>query len=138
MSLNKQITQIETKPIKTELGIINFRNAFILTDLKAQLYPISLSLVLDLDPTMASEYNSANKHLTKTAISFIDVAMYAVFTLDMSPFENKKKSSFDMVLDSKYLAEYDSKKEYSHLILSTYDHVIEVVCKEYKIEFLEP
>lgn len=127
---------MNTKPVVTKLGVISGRDAFELKKIETQLTPISITLWLSLSTNLCSAPHPFEGFID-VKITFQDVLMYGAYSLDFFPYENQIDSSFDKIQDSAYLKEYDPKGAYMHLLLSAYDHVIEVVCKSYDFETSE-
>lgn len=123
---------METKKIKTEIGIIDGRDSIEINELNTSLKPINLFLKININTSLCSE-NRYEKGFINGTITFSDVKKYEIFSLDFYPLEKYLSSSFDEVMNSPYLLKYNLIGSHKHLILSAYDHILEVICKEYQL-----
>lgn len=128
---------MKTKTIKTKIGIINARDAMVVKELSVCVYPNSIRVLLDVSTKYGSENMYKEKFVDATVI-FNGVISHSLVSLDYYPYDNYLESCFCEVIDSKYLSKNKlAEKGYKHLILSCYDHVLEVVCNDYMFVFPE-
>ncbi|EOL8959881.1 hypothetical protein ACM911_004188 [Cronobacter dublinensis] len=121
------VDKMKLKAIETKHGVIYSRDALILNGAELNLYPFkfvvktSLSLAA-CDPDLHDE--------TDIDIEFIfsDVQRMTIYKADEFPNEKYSVSSFDLV-------EEECEKEYVNVILSTYDHVFDILGK-YEVKYL--
>lgn len=131
MAKNKK--NMNTQEIQTSLGIIDGRDAIILKNIETQIHPNCLICFLEIDSNSCSDC-FLEKEFINSKIIFNKVLFYSFYSLDYCPFEKFIKSSFDKVLDSDFLQKYNVDDKFIHVILSCYDHIMEVVCEKYDFQ----
>lgn len=107
--------------IQTKYGILFGRNALILSDANFNFYPFELTVTTSLSlaackPAIKDKENVIVKFLFK------DIENICIYKVDDYPYEKYTSSSFDEV-------EGDYKKNNKRVVLSTYDHVFDIVGK---------
>lgn len=127
---------MDTKEITTELGVISGRNAIVLKAFVTTLAPFGIDIEFNVNTQLCSGAPHSKKYLDGRIV-FKNVIKYQMFSLDYFPFEKYIKSSLDEVQNSEYLIKYKLKDSHKHIYVSAYDHILEVVCKDYNIEFFQ-
>ena len=78
------------------------------------------------------ELNSESK-FTNFMLKFEDVIMYECVSLDFSKLDKEMSSQFNIIEGSEFMKGKDL-EGYSHYVLSTYDHVFQIVSRGYVFE----
>lgn len=121
------VDEMKLKAIETKYGVIYSRDALILNGTELTLYPFkfvvktSLSLAA-CNPDLYDE--------TDIDIEFIfsDIQQMTIYKADEFPNEKYSVSSFDLVGE-------ECERKYVNVILSTYDHVFDILGK-YEVKYL--
>ena len=111
--------------IKTKLGYINARDAIHLDVVKY--YIETLELVFEGEINSSSCSIKQIEKWIKYKFSFESVNSYKCIPVDDFN-ENLTESSFDIILNE------NEKSESNKYILSTYDHIFEILAKDYILE----
>ncbi|OCG15354.1 hypothetical protein A9G45_13100 [Gilliamella sp. HK2] len=117
---------MNTKEIQTKYGIIYTRNALILSEVKLECYPFTL--VVDTSLSLAGcKPEILNVPEVKVTFMFNDIDRLSIYKIDEYPYEKYSKSSFDLVDEV-------HKAGKQRIILSTYDHIFDVIGR-YEIKY---
>ncbi|MCG8711065.1 hypothetical protein JHU04_004421 [Brenneria sp. 4F2] len=114
------------KEIQTKYGVIYGRDALILSGTELKFYPFNFIVNASL-ALSACKPEVLNVPDVKITFIFSDIKKLSIYKVDEYPYEKYSKSSFDYV-DGNH---EDGKQ---HIILSTYDHVFDIIGK-YEIEY---
>ncbi|EEH2569842.1 hypothetical protein GYD59_004703 [Salmonella enterica] len=117
---------MNVKAIETKYGLIYGRNALILSGTELRLYPFNFVVKASLSLS-ACKPIIANAQDVNIEISFSNIEQLSIYKVDNYPFEKYTQSSFDLVEDIK-------KDGVQHIILSTYDHVFDIIGR-YEISY---
>lgn len=117
---------MNTKEIQTKYGIIYARSALILSDVKLECIPFTLIVdtSLSLGGCIPEVLDVSD---VKVTFIFNDIDSLFIYKTDEYPYEKYSKSSFDLVDEV-------HKKGKQRIILSTYDHVFDVIGR-YEIKY---
>lgn len=117
---------MNTKEIQTKYGIIYTRNALILSDVKLECVPFTLTICtfLSLSGCIPEVLNCPD---VKVTFIFSDIDSLFIYKIDEYPNEKYSKSSFDLVDE----VHSNGKKR---VILSTYDHIFDVIGR-YEVKY---
>jgi hypothetical protein len=114
------------KEIQTKYGIIFTRNALMLSEVKLKCYPFTL--VVDTSLSLAGcKPEVLNVPEVKVTFIFSDIDSLFIYKIDEYPYEKYSKSSFDLVDEV-------HKKGRQRIVLSTYDHIFDVIGR-YEIQY---
>jgi hypothetical protein len=128
------VDKMEIKSIKTVLGDLQGRDDLFLQKLDMNLYPIEIKCHLRLNNNIKKRLpENTNNSSDVVILKFLDVKIFNVSMLDYSKLEKFVKSRFDEVINSETL-KLNKLDLFKHFILSTYDHVIEVIAKDFLFE----
>ncbi|AYH04271.1 hypothetical protein [Pectobacterium parmentieri] len=108
---------VNNQAIETIYGEIHGRDALILKNVMLNMYPMEIEVITSLDLSFCQP----NKGLSEEVLAcfkFKNIKLLNITMIDESKYQLVKKSCFDKILD-------EEKDE--HYILSTYDHVFDVV-----------
>ncbi|MFJ2974296.1 hypothetical protein ACIPDS_06430 [Kluyvera sp. NPDC087067] len=107
--------------IETKYGLIYGRDALILSGTELILYPfnflIKASLSLSSCKPIITDAPDVN-----IGFLFSNIKKMSIYKADDSPYEKYSLSSFDLI-------ENTDEDELQHIVLSTYDHVFDIVGK---------
>ncbi|WP_241640799.1 hypothetical protein [Rosenbergiella epipactidis] len=117
---------METKEIQTKYGVIYGRDALVLSGTELKLYPFGFSINTSLSLS-ACKPEILNVPDVKVKFIFSDIEMLSIYKIDEYPYEKFSKSSFDYVDEA-----HEGGKQ--HIILSTYDHVFDIIGR-YEVEY---
>ncbi|MCO6537180.1 MAG: hypothetical protein J6567_04385 [Gilliamella sp.] len=117
---------MNTQEIQTKYGIIYTRNALILSDVKLECIPFTLMVNTSLS-LAGCKPEILDAPEVKVTFIFSDIDSLSIYLIDEYPYEKYSKSSFDLVDEV-------HKKGKQRIILSTYDHIFDVIGR-YKIEY---
>ena len=123
---------METKPIITDLGIIQYRDTIFLDSVETSIYPLTLKLEGKINGEHCSK-EIQNPNIL-FCLDFFSVEMFNCFELDHSPVDKFTKSSFDEVINSSVLEAMDLAVSRNHFIVSTYDYVFKVVAENFNLD----
>jgi hypothetical protein len=112
-----KVLTINNQAIKTLYGEVYGRDAFILKNVILDMYPLELEVVTSLDLSFCQLNNGLSGEVL-VYFKFKDIKSLTITMIDESKYQRVKKSCFDKVFDT----ECDE-----HYILSTYDHVFDVI-----------
>ncbi|WP_260602304.1 hypothetical protein [Cronobacter sakazakii] len=121
------VVEMKLKAIETKYGVIYSRDALILNGTELSFYPFkfvvktSLSLAT-CNPDLYGETDDNVEFI------FSNIQRMTIYKADEFPNEKYSVSSFDLVGE-------ESEKEYHNVILSTYDHVFDILGK-YEVKYL--
>ncbi|MBV7407062.1 hypothetical protein [Enterobacter sp. ENT03] len=112
---------MKMKEIKTRYGVIFGRNALILsnTDLNFHPFKLTISASLSLSACRPVVMNAPDVSIH---FSFDEIESLSIYKFDDYPYEKYTESSFDEV-------EGVYKNDRKRIVLSTYDHVFDVIGK---------
>ncbi|KAA8995181.1 hypothetical protein FJU30_25295 [Affinibrenneria salicis] len=117
---------MEMKEIQTKYGVIYGRDALVLSGTELKLYPFNFIINTSLSLS-ACKPEILNAPDVKVKFIFSDIERLSIYKLDEYPNEKHSKSSFDYVDET-------HEDENKHIILSTYDHVFDIIGK-YEVEY---
>lgn len=117
---------MERKEIQTKYGVIYGRDALVLSGTELKIYPFNF-IINTLLSLSACKPEVLNVPDVKVKFIFSDIERLSIYKLDEYPYEKYSKSSFDCVDE---INEGGRK----HIVLSTYDHVFDIVV-EYEVEY---
>ncbi|MBD1227506.1 hypothetical protein [Xenorhabdus griffiniae] len=112
---------MKTQAIETTYGIIYSRNALIATDVALNMTPLSVKISASLSLS-GCRPQIKDKDPINISINFYDIEFIKIYMLDDYPYEKYSSSSFDEV-------EEEHRSGNKRYILSTYDHVFDIVGK---------
>ncbi|MBL5827503.1 hypothetical protein [Serratia fonticola] len=112
---------MEMKEIETKHGVIFGRNALILSSTNLNFHPFNLDIKasLSLSACRPAVMNVPN---VKIQFLFDDIESLSIYKVDDYPYEKYTESSFDEVGGT-------YKNGRKRIVLSTYDHVFDVIGK---------
>jgi hypothetical protein len=117
---------MNTEEIKTKYGIIYARSALMLSDVKLECIPFTL--VVDTSLALSCcKPKISNVPEVKVTFTFSDIYSLFIYRMDEYPYEQYLKSSFDLVDEV-------HKKGRQRIVLSTYDHIFDVIGR-YEIKY---
>lgn len=112
---------MKMKPVETKYGIIHGRDSLILSSTELKFYPFKFIVKASLSPT-SCKAKATDIQDIEIEFLFTAIEKLSIYKLDESPFEKHSQSSFDSI-------EGVYKDGVEHVVLSTYDHVFEVIGK---------
>ncbi|QGU85922.1 hypothetical protein [Erwinia sorbitola] len=117
---------MKMKEIETKYGVIFGRNALILSNTDLNFHPFKLAIKASLS---LSACRPAIMNYPDVDIQFLfdEIESLSIYKIDDYPYEKYTESSFDEV-------EGVYKNGRKRIVLSTYDHVFDVVGK-YKLKY---
>ncbi len=128
------------EPIETEVGFIRGRDAIFLDEINFNYQKHTVVFSGEFNNSVWSNRINDDKWI-KYSLTFSGVLSFRMIELDFGDF--KAKSSFDLVQNSKWIAEmqdFDSaskvKPDHKHYFLQTYDDVFEIVSQQYELKLL--
>ena len=129
------------EPIETVAGVICGRDAIFLDDVHFDYQKGTVELCGELSSTLCSKYKDDEDSFIGYSLTFSGVLAFSMTELD---FKDYGSSSFDRVMNSKWLDEM-RRKDHSakvkpnleHYLVFTYDDVFDVVCETYELKILE-
>ncbi|MGX5025455.1 hypothetical protein ACWKYF_00725 [Enterobacter asburiae] len=109
------------KAIETKYGLIYGRDALIVSSTELKLYPFNFLVKASLS---LSSCKPSIKDAPDVSIefSFSDIEMMSVYKIDDYPYDGNLQSSFDLI-------ETEREDDLQRLVLSTYDHVFDIIGK---------
>ncbi|WP_145956669.1 hypothetical protein [Xenorhabdus budapestensis] len=113
--------KMKTRAIETIYGIIYSRNALILTDVELNMAPFSAKVNASLSLS-GCRPQLKDKQPIDISFKFYDIEFIKIYMINNYPYEKYSSSSFDEIEEGHRLGN----KRY---VLSTYDHVFDVVGK---------
>ncbi|HEK2689536.1 TPA: hypothetical protein SMT54_002157 [Proteus mirabilis] len=117
--LENVFNKMKTQAIKTVYGIIYSRNALITTDVALNMTPLSIKVSASL-LLSGCRPQIKDKDPINICINFYHIESIKIYMLDDYPYEKYSSSSFDEV-------EEEHRSGNKRYILSTYDHVFDIV-----------
>ncbi len=127
-------------PIETMYGSLNGRDSIYLDEMSMTNRTNNVHLKGELNGSLCSKPPS--EKWIPYDLTFEWVLATKVTELDT--WESQKnwynKSSFDQIRESNWLSSLEGKitPEHKHYIILTYDDVVEIICKSFKLELGEP
>jgi hypothetical protein len=123
------VTKRAYRPIETEIGILNGRDAIYLDSFEYELHGL-LRLSGEFNGRLASK--PVDKFV-KYVLTFNNVLAFKVIELDSWDYESA--SSFDEIVDSEWCRTLGGKitPHHKHYLFQTYDDVIEVVADKFTL-----
>ncbi|MDE9457603.1 hypothetical protein [Xenorhabdus bovienii] len=112
---------MKTRAIETKYGIIYSRDALIINDVELNMVPLNIKVSVSLFLS-GCRPQLKDKQPINITFKFYDIEFIKIYMIDDYPYEGFSSSSFDEVEDEHGLG----KKRY---VLSTYDHIFDVVGK---------
>ncbi|WP_313438437.1 hypothetical protein [Stenotrophomonas sp.] len=117
---------MKVKAIETKYGLIYGRNALTLSETELTPYPLSLVIRASLS------LRSCKPMITNTPdvdveFLFSNIKSISIYKTDDYPYERRSLSSLDLIGDM-------DEAGLQHVVLSTYDHVFDVI-GEYEIRY---
>jgi len=125
------------KPVRTQVGIISGRDALYLDEIKFDYKKNIITFIGEINGELCSA--SKIKGFIHYKMNFKDVLYFKMIELDVSLFESQ--SSFGMesciveLLETDMLMNIEKARGVNsrHFVVSTYDDVFNIVCKELEI-----
>lgn len=121
------VDEMKLKAIETRFGVIYSRDALILNGTELNLYPFKFVVKTSLSLAACNPDLYDEKDIDIEFI-FSDIQRMTIYKVDEFPNEKYSVSSFDLVGE-------ECEKEYVNVILSTYDHVFDILGK-YEVKYL--
>ena len=117
------------------VGYVSGRNAIYLDNLKFSNGTNSLVLTIGFNSNLCSIKSDKMIDAHSYELIFSDILALKIIELDSWDYE--AKSSFDEIIDSKWIKKLGGKitTNHKHYFLQTYDDIFEVVCKSFSAEF---
>ena len=117
---------MNVKPIETKYGLIIGRDALIISDTELSLYPLNFVIRTSLslsccEPALIGVLD------VNVDFLFSNIKKLTIYSLDDYPYEKNSKSCIDLIKDT-------NEDEVQHIILSTYDHIFDIV-GNYEIKY---
>ena len=123
-------------PIETELGVLQDRTSLYLDALEYE-----LNGILRLKGGFSEQSAESEKRVEKNYVfTFIKVVAYQVIEIDnWIASGGYSESCFDEVINSAWLAQLGPQTPgiCKHYFLLTYDHVIQIVCAQFRLEITD-
>ncbi|GMB64629.1 hypothetical protein [Pectobacterium parmentieri] len=120
-TFNQRLVNMNMREIETKYGVIYGRNALILSNTALNLHPFEFIVTSSLS-LMACKPSIKNKKDVLIKFSFTDIENLSIYKTDDYPYEKYTASSFDEV-------EGEYKRDNKRIVLSTYDHVFDIIGK---------
>ena len=117
---------MKVKAIETKYGLIYGRDALILSGTELGLYPFNFVIKASLSLSSCKP-GVADVPEVNVEFLFSDVERLTIYKVDDYPYEKHSLSSFDLI-------ESDGGDKHQHIVLSTYDHVFDIIGK-YEIKY---
>lgn len=117
----EDVVDMNIKAIETKYGLIYGRDALIVSSTELKLYPFNFLVKASLS---LSSCKSSIKDAPDVRIefSFSNIEMMSVYKIDDYPYDGNLQSSFDLI-------ETEREDDLQRLVLSTYDHVFDIIGK---------
>lgn len=117
---------MNVKPIETKYGLIIGRDALIISETELSLYPLNFVIRTSLslsccEPALIGVLD------VNVDFLFSNIKKLTIYSLEDYPYEKNSKSCFDLIKDT-------NEDEVQHIILSTYDHIFDIV-GNYEIKY---
>jgi hypothetical protein len=125
---------METIAIKTQLGILNYRDTIIVKLLETSVLPLNLTIIGTIDGNQCS-IKTDDRNIPFN-LNFNSIIMFNCFKLDYSLVDVYTKSSFDEVINSALSEKMKLLNSHKHFIVSTYDYVFEVIATDYELQLI--
>ena len=129
------------EPIETVAGIIYGRDAIFLDDVHFDYQKNIIELRGELNSHFCSKYKDDEDSFIGYSLTFSGILAFTMTELD---FKDYGSSSFDRVMNSKWLDEIRQKDHSAkvkpnleHYVVFTYDDVFDVACETYELKILE-
>lgn len=110
---------MNVKPIETKYGLIIGRDALIISETELSLYPLNFVIKTSLSLSCC-EPALIDTSDVNVDFLFSNIKKLTIYNLDDYPYENNSKSCFDLI-------ENTNEGEPLHIILSTYDHIFDII-----------
>lgn len=107
------MTKINNRPIETKYGEIYGRDALMVKEVTLDMYPMEIEVITSLD-LLFCRPRRARREIVLISFKFTNIESLSITMIDESDYQLVKKSCFD-------------KEKDEHYILSTYDHVFDIV-----------
>lgn len=117
---------MNVKAIETKYGQIYGRDALVLSGTKLNFYPFTFIIKASLSLSACKPIITGVQDVN-IEVLFSNIERLSIYKVDDYPFEKYIQSSFDLVVDTQ-------RDEIQHIILSTYDHVFDIIGK-YEISY---
>lgn len=117
----EDVVDMNIKAIETKYGLIYGRDALIVSSTELKLYPFNFLVKASLS---LSSCKPSIKDAPDVLIefSFSNIEMMSVYKIDDYPYDGNLQSSFDLI-------ETEREDDLQRLVLSTYDHVFDIIGK---------
>lgn len=117
----EDVVDMNIKAIETKYGLIYGRDALIVSSTELKLYPFSflVKASLSLSSCKPSIKDAPD---VRIEFSFSNIEMMSVYKIDDYPYDGNLQSSFDLI-------ETEREDDLQRLVLSTYDHVFDIIGK---------
>ncbi len=122
--------------ILTELGYLNGRDCIFLDQVTFKDgWPDHVILKGEINLSLCGNEIVVPQALFK--LLFCEVKAFKVIELEL--WDYSSESSFDEVLDSSWIEEIENEElvNYHHYVIQTYDHVFEIICKNYHLHIIK-
>ncbi len=118
------------QPVETPLGILYGRDAICLDRLDVDINQDTLTLQGDFNGRLASKPVDG-----QVAYSLVFAGVLAFKVIELDSWDFNSASSFDKVVNSEWRDDLGGKvdQSYKHYLIQTYDLVIDVVCRRFKL-----
>ncbi len=117
----EDVVDMNIKAIETKYGLIYGRDALIVSSTELKLYPFNflVKASLSLSSCKPSIKDAPD---VRIEFSFSNIEMMSVYKIDDYPYDGNLQSSFDLI-------ETEREDDLQRLVLSTYDHVFDIIGK---------
>ena len=123
--------------LRTPLGHINGRDGIFLDQVVFRGDTSTLVLVASLNASLCSD--AKGNVIDFVGCKFAFTGVLALKMVELDSWDGRCESCFDEVLDSQWVKELGGKVTpfHRHLLIQTYDDVIEVVCQDFSVELAQ-
>ena len=117
----EDVVDMNIKAIETKYGLIYGRDALIVSSTELKLYPFNflVKASLSLSSCKPSIKDAPD---VRIEFSFSNIEVMSVYKIDDYPYDGNLQSSFDLI-------ETEREDDLQRLVLSTYDHVFDIIGK---------
>lgn len=117
----EDVVDMNIKAIETKYGLIYSRDALIVSSTELKLYPFNFLVKASLSLSSCKP-NIKDTPDVRIEFSFSNIEMMSVYKIDDYPYGGNLQSSFDLI-------ETEREDDLQRLVLSTYDHVFDIIGK---------
>ncbi|MCX4180999.1 hypothetical protein [Enterobacter sp. HSTU-ASh6] len=112
---------MNVKALETKYGLIYGRDALIVSGTELKLYPFNFLVKASLSLSSCKP-GIKDAPDVRIEFSFSNIEMMSVYKIDDYPYDGNLQSSFDLI-------ETEREDDLQRLVLSTYDHVFDIIGK---------